>query len=51
MLEIYVDNPKTGVSTVASQLNVSRQTVYNYLNEMEQAGRLRRNGHGIEVLK
>ena len=50
MLDIYVDNPNTGVSTVANQLNVSRQTVYNYLNEMEQAGRLRRNGQGVEVL-
>lgn len=51
MLEIYLDNPKVGVSAMASHLNVSRQTIYNYLNEMEQTGRLRRNGQGVEVLR
>jgi hypothetical protein len=51
MLDIYTDNPQTGVSTVARHLQVSRQTVYNYLAELEQAGRLRRNGQGVEVVR
>lgn len=51
MLAIYLDNPSAQVSTVANTLKVSRQTVYNYLNELEQAGRISRNGSGIEVTK
>ena len=43
------DDPKAKVSAVANELNVSRQTVYNYLNELEQAGRISRNGYGVEV--
>lgn len=50
MVDIYRDNPQLPVSTVASTLNVSRQTVYNYLAELERAGKVSRNRHGIEVL-
>lgn len=49
MVDIYRDNPRTQVSTLASTLNVSRQTVYNYLSELEQAGRINQNGNGVEV--
>lgn len=51
VLAIYNDNPQTGVTTIANQLQVSRQTVYNYLDELEYAGRLRKNGQGVEVLR
>jgi len=49
VVDIYIDDPQARVSTVANKLNVSRQTVYNYLNELEQAGRISRNGNGVEV--
>lgn len=51
LVDIYMDNPSVKVSTVASTLNVSRQTVYNYLDELEQAGRISRNGHFVEATK
>lgn len=39
------------ITELAEHLNVkSRTTVYNYLEELEDAGRIRRNGSGIEVL-
>ncbi len=49
MIGIYQDSPAKGVSIVASRLNVSRQTIYNYLNDLEKAGRISQNGDSIEV--
>jgi hypothetical protein len=51
LVDIYVDDPNARVTAVANKLNVSRQTVYNYLNELEQAGRISRNGSGVEVIQ
>ena len=51
VVDIYIDNPQTKVSTVANKLKVSRQTVYNYLNELEQDGKINRNGSGVEVIQ
>ena len=51
LLTLYQDNPTLGVTDVARALNMSRQTVYTYLDQLEQTGRIHRNGHGIEVLK
>lgn len=50
MLDIYLDNPQVGVSEIARRLRMSRQTVYNYLNELEQDGLVHRNGDGVKVL-
>lgn len=49
LLGIYLDNPQAGIALVARRLGVVRQTVYNYLQELEDSGMVRRNGDGIEV--
>ena len=51
MIDIFTDNPNAKISTVASNLSVSRQTVYNYLDELEQDGQVSRNGNGVKVTK
>jgi len=50
MLDIYLDSPGAGATAVARQLGIGRSTVYGYLDELEQAGRVKRNGNGVEVL-
>jgi biotin operon repressor/cell division protein FtsL len=50
LLNIYTEDPHAGPSSVARQLRVSRQTVYNYLDELEEAGKIsRNNGDGVTV--
>ena len=51
MLSIYLDNPRTGATDVSRTLGVARNTVYNYLEELEEAKRIRRNGDGVIVLE
>jgi len=43
-LQILSQNPEANPSEIAEQIGKSRQTVYDYLDELEAAGRLRRNG-------
>jgi len=50
LLGAYLGNPDLGVSEAARVLGVHRNTVYNYLEELETAGKVKRNGHGVEVL-
>lgn len=50
LLTLYLDNPNMGVTEAARTLNISRQTVYTYLEQLQQSGRIHRNGHGIEVI-
>ena len=50
LLDIYKGDPLTTPTQAARALDVSRQTIYNRLVQLEQAGRIRRNGHGVEVL-
>ena len=50
LLTLYLDNPTIGVTDAARTLNMSRQTVYTYLNRLESEGRIRRNGHGVEIV-
>jgi len=50
MLDIYLDNPETGATAVAGRLGIGRSTVYGYLTELEQSGKVRRNGNGVRVL-
>jgi DNA-binding GntR family transcriptional regulator len=48
----YASNPDAGPTEVGRAIGVSRQTVYNYLAELEAAGRIARNdGKGVAVLK
>jgi hypothetical protein len=49
LLTLYRENPTIGVTGAARALNISRQTVYTYLDRLEAAGRIRRNGHGVDV--
>ena len=51
LLTLYRDNPNIGVTDAARTLNMSRQTVYSYLERLETEGRIRRNGHGVEIIK
>jgi hypothetical protein len=50
LLALYLDNPTLGVSDAARTLEVSRQTIYTYLDQLEAAGRIHRNGIDIEVI-
>jgi len=50
LLDAYLCNPDLGITDAARALGVHRNTVYNYLDELEAAGRLKRNGNGVEVL-
>jgi DNA-binding IclR family transcriptional regulator len=50
LLDIYRQDSDAGASNVAKQLNISRSTLYNYLDELEKAGAIRRNGDGVQVL-
>jgi hypothetical protein len=49
LLTLFRDNPTIGVTDAARTLNMSRQTVYSYLDRLENDGRIRRNGHGVEI--
>ena len=51
LLTLYRDNPTIGVTDAARTLKMSRQTIYTYLDRLEDDGRIRRNGHGVEVLE
>jgi hypothetical protein len=51
MVDIYLDSPDAGPTEVARRLGIGRSTVYNYLSDLEMAGRIARNdGNGIAVL-
>jgi predicted transcriptional regulator len=51
LLALYRNYPQLGVTEVSSKLNLSRQTIYTYLNQLEDDGRIRRNGNGIEIIE
>jgi hypothetical protein len=52
MLNIYRDDPEAGPTAIARQLSIGRSTVYAYLADLEDAGRItRNNGNGVEVLE
>jgi len=50
LVDILVDSPDAGVTDLARRVGRSRTAVYGYLDELESAGRIRRNGSGVEVL-
>ena len=47
---IYRHNPDAGVTEISRRLGVSRQTIYNYLEELEQAKRIDRDERGVVVV-
>lgn len=51
-MTFYRSHPDAGPTEAGRAIGVSRQTVYTYLAELEEAGRISRNdGRGIAVLE
>jgi hypothetical protein len=50
LLTFYLDNPNAGPTEAADAIGVSRQTIYTYQDALEQAGRLKKNGSGWEII-
>ncbi len=51
LVDAYRDNPSLGATEAARALGVHRNTIYGYTAELEAAGRIRRNGHQVEVVE
>lgn len=49
LVAFYASNPKAGPTEAGRAIGVSRQTVYTYLDEIEAAGRIERNGGQVRV--
>jgi hypothetical protein len=49
-LRILSDNPAASPPEIADQIGKSRQTVYDYFDELEAAGKLHRNGSGLKII-
>lgn len=49
LLDACSGNPDLSIADAAKLLQVSRQTVYSYVDTLEAAGRLSKNGNGWEV--
>jgi predicted transcriptional regulator len=49
--QILTANPSASLTDVARRIGRSRQTVYDYLDEMEQTGKLHRNGDGVKMIE
>jgi hypothetical protein len=50
LLTFYLDNPNAGPTEASRVIGVSRQTIYNYLEELQAAGRVAGNDGRVEVL-
>jgi hypothetical protein len=50
LLTFYFDNPDVGPTEASQAIGVSRQTVYNYLEELEAAGRIARDNGTVKAL-
>ncbi len=48
-LQILTENPDTTPSEIAGLIGRSRQTVYDYLHELEGSNLIQRNGHSIVI--
>lgn len=49
-LQILSEDPAINLIDIARKIGRSRQTVYDYLDEMEDAGKIHRNGSGIRII-
>lgn len=49
LVTFYTSNPEAGPTEAGRAIGVSRQTVYTYLDELEAAGRIERNGGQVRV--
>jgi hypothetical protein len=50
LLAYYAKEPQSTLTAAADEIGVSRQTVANYLDELEEDGTIHRNGSGVQVL-
>jgi hypothetical protein len=50
LLAFYLDNPDAGPTEAGRAIGVSRQTIYTYLADLEEAGRLARRNGRVKVL-
>ncbi len=50
LLAYYAKDPQSTYTQAANEIGVSRQTIANYLDELEEAGAIHRNGQGVQVL-
>jgi hypothetical protein len=50
LLTFYLDNPNAGPTEAGQAIGVARQTIYNYLDDLEAAGRVARNNGRVKVL-
>lgn len=50
MLDIFKDDPMLSITEAAQIVGVSRQTIYSYLENLTELGKIRKNGHGVEIL-
>lgn len=50
LLEAYKGNPNLGATEAARTLGVHRNTIYGYTAELEETGKLRKNGDGWEAI-
>lgn len=50
LLAYYAKQPQSTYTQAANEIGVSRQTVANYLDELEEGGAIHRNGQGVQVL-
>jgi len=50
LVDILANEHDIGVSTLANRLNASRTTIYNDLDALCQAGQVRKNGNGWQVV-
>ena len=51
LLDFYTENPQASLTVAGEAIGRSKSTVSTYLDELEIAGRIRRNGQGVEVLQ
>ena len=50
LLTFVAEHPDASLSRIGRQIDRSKTTVSNYVRELEEAGQLRRNGEGWELL-
>lgn len=50
-LQLLMKNPVLSASEIGIEIGRTRQTVYDYISELETEGRLNRNGTSISVVE
>jgi hypothetical protein len=51
LVTFYSENPGAGVTEAGQAIGVSRQTIYNYLVQLEENGRISRDNGTVKVLE